>query len=69
MPSDPEQAAERVRAYLDDFGIPIVSDADLRALLAERDRLKDVLQSLADDDGYCDFVSIAKNALRAPESP
>jgi hypothetical protein len=35
------------------------------ALLAERDRLVEVLQGFADDDGYCDFVSIAKQALAA----
>ena len=53
--------------------------ADLRSLLAalaeatkERDQLRDVLQNLADDDGYCDFVSIARDALirtPQPETP
>ena len=44
--------------------------ADLRALLAayqsvrsENARMREVLQNLADDDGYCDFVSIARDAL------
>jgi hypothetical protein len=47
-----------------------VEASDLRALRAayqsvreENARMREVLQNLADDDGYCDFVSIARDAL------
>ena len=67
MPTDPEQAAERVREYADLIAESKTLSshaADLRALLAERDRLA---ERLAANSGWAEDDEMARlrEALRA----